>query len=294
MFDFYSNFNSLGEPIINPQARKKESSSSGGGGGGYTRKDAELLSSEVRLLHESNEQLIGENYQLKEECDALRVRVEERAEQAERLRVQLSMANASVERETSRMREAHASETSARDSKVREANEQLGVARQKLAECETRRERAVAERDNYVQLCTKLSAENKRLFKKWSHIRRNDNKFRLLLVEQMKRYTLAKQKRKVCRLATQTISAPSSASATLPSKAASTHKQHQQQQQRRSRQPFLLSLVSAGGNSGGGGCGGDERRVATGTRHKSPGLNTTTATTKSNGVCFFFLFLRSK
>ena len=164
---------------------------------GYTRKDNESLWNETKFLRKENESLVNENFSLKEEIDLLKVKSDHQHEQIENLQMELNLKLDSKQENYDKLLSNCEKELKTCKEKLRVSNEEITSLKLKLDELDKNCDELVDERIKYVDLCTKLSNENKKLYKKWFQSRKADSKYRMLLIDQMNKCTQAKIKRKV-------------------------------------------------------------------------------------------------
>jgi centlein len=166
---------------------------------GYVRKDADLISTELKLSQNENKKLLSENFSLKERVDFLQVKCEEQNGQLEALRFELDT-------KLNDRRSEYLVENEHLEREIKSTKEKLKCTCQELVETQNKFEdlnskftELMNERTKYFDLCTRLSQENKKLFKKHFQTKKSDNKYRMLLIDQMKKHSEAKLKRKICK-----------------------------------------------------------------------------------------------
>ena len=164
---------------------------------GYTRKDNQSLWNETKFLRKENESLCNENFSLKEEIDLLKVKSDHQHEQIENLKMELNLKLDNKQEHYEKLLSNCEKELKMTKEKLRVSNEEIASYKLKLNELDKNCDELVDERIKYVDLCTKLSNENKKLYKKWFQSRKADSKYRMLLIDQMNRCSQAKIKRKV-------------------------------------------------------------------------------------------------
>ena len=164
---------------------------------GYTRKDTESLWNENKFFRKENESLLGENFRLKEEIDVLKVKSDEQKELIEQFKMDLDLKLDNKQESYDKLLANCEKELKVTKEKLRVSQEEISSLKIKIDELDKNCDELVDERIKYVDLCTKLSNENKKLYKKWFQTRKTDSKYRMLLIDQMNKYSQAKMKRKV-------------------------------------------------------------------------------------------------
>ena len=166
---------------------------------GYTRKDSESLWNEIKFLRVENKNLLAENLELKEEVDLLRVKCDSQREEIETFKVELNLNLTDEHEHNQKIKEKYDRDMKHLKERFRQSNEEIGQLRFKLNEIEAKCEDLVEEKMKHVDISTSLTEQNKKLHKKLYQLRKTDNKFRMLLIEQMNKYSQARNKRKVFR-----------------------------------------------------------------------------------------------
>jgi len=164
---------------------------------GYTRKDNESLWNETKFLRKENESLLKENFSLKEEIDLLKVKSDEQNEQIESLKMEVNLRLDSKQENYDKLVNNCEKELKITKEKLRTSHDEIKSLKLKIDDLDKNCDELVDERIKYVDLCTKLSNENKKLYKKWFQSRKTDSKYRMLLIDQMNKCSQAKIKRKV-------------------------------------------------------------------------------------------------
>ena len=164
---------------------------------GYTRKDNEALWNETKFLRKENEALMSENFSLKEEIDLLKVKSDEQHEQIESFKIELDLKLENKQDNYEKLLSNCEKELKTTKEKLKTSNEEVNSLKLKMEDLDKNCDELVEEREKYVDLCSKLSSENKKLYKKWFQSRKTDSKYRMLLIDQMSKCSQAKIKRKV-------------------------------------------------------------------------------------------------
>jgi hypothetical protein len=171
----------------------------------YVRKDAELMSAELKLSQSENKKLLNENFSLKERNDFLKVKCEEQNEQLEAIRFELDSKLNEKRSEYLGKNEQMEKELKLTKEKLKCSHQELMETQNKFEELNSKFTELMNERMKYFDLCTRLSQENKKLFKKHFQAKKSDSKYRMLLMDQMKKHSEAKLKRKISKNTKTTI-----------------------------------------------------------------------------------------
>lgn len=170
---------------------------------GYTRnQDAELLRNQLKVYRHQNEKLLQENLDQKEEIDILNVKCGEQNERIQNFRLQLNYKCSEQEQANAMREKQYKSDLKQNNDKLMRSKEEIRQLKSSLNELESKYSQLFKERSKYIELSSKLSDENKRLYKRWFQLRTNENKFRNSIVDQMghKYSSLAKSKQKALRV----------------------------------------------------------------------------------------------
>lgn len=170
---------------------------------GYVRKEnGENVLNELKLARHDNRRLMHENLDLKEKIDLLNVKYVEENEKVQSLNLELNVKIDEKDLKYKAILVETENELKSSKQKVISCEDEIAKLKQKIADLDVKCANLLDERIKFTDLSAKLSEENKKLYKKWYLIRKNETKFRNLLIEQMNKRSQAKIRRKICRKST--------------------------------------------------------------------------------------------
>lgn len=151
--------------------------------------------------HESR-RLLHENLDLKENIDILNVKNDEQNEEIQDLQLKLNFKLNEQEHSHQRAEKHYEFELKTTNERLKKSVDEIYQLKKNITELDAKCGQLAKERAKYAELSSKLSDENKKLYKKWFQIRTNESKFRSSLIDQMNKHSHAKSKRKVFRSCT--------------------------------------------------------------------------------------------
>lgn len=166
---------------------------------GYVRNDGELIRNELKMTRHESRRLLHENLDLKENIDILNVKNDEQNEEIQNLQLKLNFKLNDQENAHKQAEKHYELELKTTIERLKKSVDEIYQLKKNITELDSKCGQLSKERSKYVELSSRLSDENKKLYKKWFQIRTNESKFRSSLIDQMNKHSQAKTKRKVFR-----------------------------------------------------------------------------------------------
>ncbi|RNA15241.1 centlein isoform X2 [Brachionus plicatilis] len=156
---------------------------------GYKRVDSQLVCKELAVLRNKNEELEKENFRLKENLDDYKFKIDEQNEKIEALKFELNLNLKDQEKNLSKKNEIYEKSLNERREKCFKLESELAALKELSKDLNSKCASLKTDREKYLSMSNKLTLENKRLHKKWFELRKKENKFKLFLSQQIRKYS---------------------------------------------------------------------------------------------------------
>ena len=161
---------------------------------GYKRIDKQLVAQDLTVLRQKNEELEKENFQLRENLDDYQFKIDKLNETIESLKFELNFNLKDKEKNLSKKNEIYEKSLNERREKCFKLESEIAGLREESKDLNAKCISLSADRDKYLSMSNKLTIENKRLCKKWFELRKKENKFKLFLSQQIRKYSSENKK----------------------------------------------------------------------------------------------------
>lgn len=156
---------------------------------GYKRIDNQVITKELAILRQKNEELDKENFQLKEDLDEYKFKIDKLNETIESLKFELNLNLKDQEKNLSKKNEIYEKSLNERREKCFKLESEIVRLKELTKDLNAKCTSLNADKDKYLTMSNKLTLENKRLAKKWFELRKKENKFKLFLSQQIRKYS---------------------------------------------------------------------------------------------------------